>query len=95
MGLDGSDENRPLAVLKQLYADALGADKASERTAAAKEFLDRVYGKATAALELSGPNGSTVQMVVELPTFLPIAVTEHPDNGAIGHGRNGTNGSEH
>ena len=49
--LDGKEqENRPLAVLRQLYADATGAEKPSERTAAGREFLDRVYGKAPQAI---------------------------------------------
>lgn len=39
------------------------------RIAAAKEILDRVYGKPAQAVELSGPNGSPIQyeQVVDAP----------------------------
>ncbi len=61
--IDG--ENRPLAILKQLYSDALDPlGKASERTAAAREWFDRVVGKAPQAI--TGADGEALIPPIDL-----------------------------
>ncbi len=65
----GASGGRVLDVLKQLYEDARGAEKATERTAAAHEFLDRVLGKAAQPLAITGEDGGPLRIESSLAAF--------------------------
>jgi len=52
------------------------SDNDQARIAAAKELLDRGYGKVTQPMEHSGPNGGPIQSVTMTPDEFKQAATE-------------------
>ncbi|MCX8667070.1 hypothetical protein J3T99_05525 [Acetobacteraceae bacterium B3987] len=59
------------AAIKALAQLLMSADSDTARIAAAKELLDRGYGKATATQEISGPGGTPLQGPVLVMETVP------------------------
>lgn len=59
------------AAIKALAQLLMSADSDTARIAAAKELLDRGYGKATATQEISGPGGAPLQGPVLVMETVP------------------------